>query len=211
MRLRGLYAITPAWPDQQRVMAAVSEALSGGAAVLQYRRKHLQGCELRDEAHAMAELCRDHGVIFIVNDDPHLALACRADGVHLGRDDGEVTAAREILGPGKLIGVSCYGDVARVKMAQAMGADYAAMGSLFRSGSKPEALPASLTALAQAKQAARIPLVGIGGITTENASEVKRAGADMIAVIGALFEAASVRETAKFLSAMWEGQDVQPE
>lgn len=211
MRLRGLYAITPAWTDSVRVMDAVSAALEGGASVVQFRRKHLAGAALREEAQSMAALCRSHGVPFIVNDDPLLAVACNADGVHLGRDDGEVLATRELLGPGKLIGVSCYGDIGRVKAAEAAGADYVAIGSLFRSSSKPEAKPASLATLTQAKSVTRIPLVGIGGINPENAAAVKMAGADMIAVIGALFEADSIRNTARFLSAMWEGQDVQSE
>ncbi|MDX2218828.1 MAG: thiamine phosphate synthase [Burkholderiales bacterium] len=211
MRLRGLYAITPAWTDSARVMDAVSAALDGGASAVQFRRKHLAGATLLDEAQSMASLCRSRGVPFFVNDDPLLALACSADGVHLGRNDGDVAQARELLGPGKLIGVSCYGDIGRVQAAEVAGADYVAIGSLFPSGSKPEAQPASLATLTQAKLAIRIPLVGIGGITRENAGAVKLAGADMIAVIGALFESDSVRETASFFSAMWEGQDVQSE
>lgn len=204
MRLRGLYAITPDWPDSARVLAAVDAALDGGASALQFRRKHLQGKSLAAEAHALAELCRRHGVPFIINDDARLARDCGADGVHLGRDDGDVASARELLGPGKLIGVSCYGDIQRVLEAEAAGADYAAIGSLFPSASKPSATPTSLATLGEARCRSGIALVGIGGIKPENAAAVKEAGADMIAVIGALFECNSVRDTARFFSAIWE-------
>lgn len=210
MRLRGLYAITPDWADSARVLAAVEDALEGGAAALQFRRKHLHGEPLIREAQALAERCRHHGVPFIINDDPRLARECDAEGVHLGRDDGSVAAARELLGAGKLIGVSCYGDVRRVLEAEAAGADYAAMGSLFPSGSKPTATLTSLAALSDARSRVRIPLVGIGGINPDNAAAVKLAGADMIAVIGALFDSGSVRETARLFSNIWERQDVQP-
>ena len=204
MRLRGLYAITPSWPDSNRVLAAVEAALEGGASAVQLRRKHLAGSALLEEARALAALCRHYGVPLIVNDDPRLALACDAEGVHLGRDDGDVASARMILGRQKLIGVSCYGDVTRVQAAEAAGADYAAMGSLFASASKPSATPTSLDALREARRATRIALVGIGGIGPDNAALVKEAGADMVAVIGALFESVSIRETARFLSNIWE-------
>lgn len=204
MRLRGLYAITPAWPESDRMLAAVEAALDGGASALQLRRKHLAGNELRKEAHALAALCRRYGVPLIVNDDPRLALECGAEGVHLGREDGDVLSARAILGRGKLIGVSCYGEVARVQAAEAVGADYAAMGSLFPSTSKPTATLTNLAALAAARRVTKIPLVGIGGIGPGNAALVKEAGADMVAVIGTLFESASIRNTARLLSDIWE-------
>lgn len=204
MRLRGLYAITPDWQDSTRLLEAVEAALAGGASILQFRRKHLHGRQLREEAQVMAGMCRRHGVPFIVNDDPHLALECGAEGVHLGRDDGDVRAARELLGPGRLIGVSCYGDIRLVKVAENNGADYAALGSLFPSASKPFATRIELSTFAAARQATSIPLAGIGGIGPDNAASVKLAGADMIAVIGALFESGSVRDTARILSSMWD-------
>jgi thiamine-phosphate pyrophosphorylase len=204
VQLRGLYAITPDWTDSIRLIEAAEAALEGGASLLQLRRKHLSPTALRVEAHELVALCRRYGVPFIVNDDAHLALECNADGVHLGRGDGDVRAARELLGPGRLIGVSCYGDVNLVCAAEKERANYAAMGSLFPSGSKPLATATPLTALAAARRLTTLPLVGIGGIHPDNAAQVKAAGADMVAVIGALFESASVRDTAKFFSAIWE-------
>lgn len=177
--------------------------------MVQLRRKAKPAQALLTEAHEIRALCRQHGVPFIVNDDPRLAAACAADGVHLGRDDGAVTAARELLGAGLLVGVSCYGDVARVRAAEAEGADYAAIGSLFASSTKPTAAGTSLSTLAAARRETRIPLVGIGGVTLSNAPDVKAAGADMIAVIGALFDSDSVRDTATNFSALWEQQNVQ--
>jgi thiamine-phosphate pyrophosphorylase len=208
VRWRGLYAITPEWSDSSRIFAAVEAVLRGGAAAVQLRRKTVVAERRLLEAHEVARLCREANVPFIVNDDAVLAKTVRADGVHLGRDDGDLVTARELLGAHCLIGLSCYSDGARVRAAARAGADYVGVGSMFPSTTKPHALTAPLSLLRDAG-AASIPVVAIGGITLENAAEVKAAGADMVAVISALFEAADPESTARDFTNLWESNDVQ--
>ena len=185
MRLRGLYAVTPEAPD---AVEKVRLALEGGVALLQYRRKR------RDlaEARAVAALARRHRVPLIVNDDVELALELDADGVHLGRDDGDLRAARSRLG-GRILGVSCYDDPELARRAVAAGADYVAFGSVFASATKPAAVRAPLALFATRLG---VPLCAIGGITLENAPRVLRAGADLLAVVSDLFEAPDIRARA---------------
>jgi thiamine-phosphate pyrophosphorylase len=192
VKLRGLYAITPDHADGALLRRQVAQALEGGIAILQYRRKTARHAS---EARELAALCRRSAVPFIVNDDLALALACGADGVHLGRDDGDIAAARAKLG-GKLLGVSCYGSLAAARDAVAAGADYIAFGSVFSSPTKPSAIRAPHSLFAEARSLG-VPLVAIGGITLENAPQLMRAGADALAVISDLFEAPDVAGRAR--------------
>jgi thiamine-phosphate pyrophosphorylase len=192
MKLRGLYAITPDLADGDTLLRRVAQALEGGIAMLQYRNKGLR--HLR-EAQSLARMCRDRAVPFIVNDDLALALECGADGVHLGRDDGELAAARAQL-RGKLLGASCYDSLAAARAAVAAGADYVAFGSVFPSPTKPSAVRAPLALFREAR-ALGVALVAIGGITLENAPQLLRAGADGLAVISDLFDAPDVAERAR--------------
>lgn len=189
MTLRGLYAITP---ETGELEPRVSAALAGGIAALQYRRKENADAA---EAIALAGLCRAHRAFFIVNDDLELALACGADGVHLGRDDGDLGAARSRL-RGKLMGVSCYASLDAARAAAAAGADYIAFGSVFASPTKPSAARAPLALFAGAKPLG-LPLAAIGGITVENAPQLVTAGADLLAVIIDLFDASDVAARAR--------------
>jgi thiamine-phosphate pyrophosphorylase len=192
MRLRGLYAITPERTERAVLRRQVVQALEGGIAMLQYRRK---GAHDAGEARELAALCRRSGVPFIVNDDLALALACGADGLHLGRDDGDVAAARMKLGDG-LLGVSCYDSLDAARAAAAAGADYVAFGSVFSSPTKPSAVRAPHSLFAEAR-ALGVPLVAIGGISLENAPQLLRAGADALAVISDLFDAPDIAGRAR--------------
>jgi thiamine-phosphate pyrophosphorylase len=140
-------------------------------------------------------MCREYAVPFIVNDDVALALECGADGVHLGRDDGALSAARAAL-RGKLLGASCYDSLPAARAAVAAGADYIAFGSVFPSPTKPAAVRAPLTLFSEARSLG-VPLVAIGGITLQNAPQLLAAGADSLAVISDLFEAPDIRERAR--------------
>jgi thiamine-phosphate pyrophosphorylase len=203
--LRGLYAITPELDDSDALIARVAAALEGaprGWAALQYRRKRAADAQRRREAKSLAALCRARGVPFIVNDDVALALECGADGVHLGREDGSLAAARQALG-GKLIGVSCYDDLVRARATAAEGADYVAFGSVFASPTKPGAVRAPLALFAPA-HALGVPRVAIGGITLENAPEVIEAGADCVAVISDLFDAPDVAQRARDFARLFD-------
>jgi len=200
--IAGLYAITdPGLQPPGQLVDAVAAALRGGARVVQYRDKSADHARRRREAAALAALCRDAGACFIVNDDPDLALAVGANGVHVGRDDADLAAARERLGPGALIGVSCYDDLERARRLAAAGADYLAFGSVFPSATKPDAVHAPLALFREARSFTDRPLVAIGGIEAGNVAEVARAGADAAAVIRALFAADDVEAAARRLAA----------
>jgi thiamine-phosphate pyrophosphorylase len=202
-RLRGLYAITPETTDTARLAALVDACLAGGAALLQYRAKNMPPPLALEQARRLAGACRARGAAFIVNDSVDLAIAAGADGVHLGRDDAAVASARAAL-PGKIIGVSCYDDPRLAAAARDAGADYVAIGSVFASGTKPQAVRASLEHIAAAKRISGLPVAAIGGITAANAPGVVAAGADMIAVISALFDAPDVRAAAQSLARLFE-------
>lgn len=187
-RLSGVYAITSAWPTPE-LLARAEALLGAGVRILQYRDKSDDAPRRRYEAEALSALCRRFGALFIVNDDPQLAAQCGADGVHLGRGDTALAAAREALGPGAIIGVSCYDDLARARTAVAGGADYVAFGSVFPSTTKPYAPAASLELLGQARRELGVPVVAIGGIDAHRIKAVLSAGANAAAVLSALFDA----------------------
>ena len=184
---RGLYAITQtAGKSIAGVLQEVAAALQGGAVVIQYRDKnpldaHYLGSQL-------VALCHAYHAPLLVNDNLNLALEISADGVHLGRDDGDVERARQRLGPQAIIGVSCYNDVKRAQDMQAKSADYIALGRFFPSNSKPLAAPAEIETLRLAKQTLTVPIVAIGGILPENGGQLLTAGADLLAVIGGIFD-----------------------
>lgn len=198
--LRGLYAITPDWSDTRRLMAATEAILAAGCRLLQYRNK-AAGDRLRQEqAVALRSLTRRFGALLIINDDLDLALSCEADGVHLGGDDGDPARARDRLGEGKILGASCYQDAALAEKAARAGADYVAFGSFFPSPSKPQARRAGPDLLAAGRAVER-PVCAIGGITPDNALPLVKAGADMLAVISALYDAPDpARAARQFIS-----------
>ncbi|HWA39865.1 MAG TPA: thiamine phosphate synthase [Burkholderiales bacterium] len=192
---RGLYAITPDIPDRRKLLDMVLAALEGGLAALQYRCKSLEPSHQVSEAKALAAACRARGVPLIFNDNLELAMAAGADGVHLGKDDGDVAAARAKL-KGKLLGVSCYNSLEAAASAVRAGADYVAFGSVFTSSTKPNAVRAELSLFADAR-ALGVPLCAIGGITLQNAPQLVAAGADLLAVITDLFDAPDITARAR--------------
>ena len=200
--ISGLYAVTPGLADPELLAGKVEAALRGGARVVQYRNKDA-GEQLRHEqAVRIARLCRDAGACFIVNDSVELARKVAADGVHLGKDDEGVGAARALLGPGKLIGVSCYNELWRARDAVAQGADYIAFGSFFPSPTKPGAVTAARNLLRAAKEFS-LPIVAIGGITPDNAAGLIEAGADAVAVLSAVFDAPDVERAARRIARLF--------
>ena len=188
MKLRGLYAVTPESGDVERKLRL---ALQGGIALLQYRSKTRNAMHAR----AVVRLAREFGVPVIINDDVELALELGADGAHLGRDDGELSAARKRLG-GKLLGASCYNQLGLARAAVQAGADYVAFGSVFSSPTKPQAVRAPLGLFKEAR-ALGVALAAIGGITLDNAPQLIAAGADLLAVISDLFDAPDIRQRAR--------------
>ena len=184
---RGLYAVTPDDLLLPRLSALVGAALKGGVKLVQYRNKIAPAPLRRAQAAELLRICRAEGAKLIVNDDLALALEVGADGVHLGRDDGDLTAARAALGADKILGVTCYDEIARAEAAATAGADYIAFGAMFPSATKTQAVPAPLTLITEAKRFG-LPIAAIGGITLENTGSVIEAGASMVAVISGLFD-----------------------
>lgn len=193
--LSGLYVITAPelTPD---LVAACEQALQGGAQLVQYRNKLADMATRRAQLAQLLPLCHHYGARLLVNDDAALAHEMNADGVHLGQADGSVGAARELLGSDKLIGVTCHGSLALARQALAEGADHLAFGRFFASHTKPDAPPASLEVLQQARQLG-VPLVAIGGVTPDNAPSLLAAGADALAVIHGVFGQPDIRQAAQ--------------
>jgi len=190
--MRGLYAITPDSADTDALARKVEQALKAGVAMLQYRNKMISKDKRLLQAKELAPLARGYGVPFIVNDDVEIALVVGANGVHIGKDDGDPALARSKLA-GKILGVSCYDDLAKARAAVRAGADYVAFGSVFASATKPQAVRAPLSLF---KNDLGVPLCAIGGVTLQNAPALIAAGASLLAVLSDLFDAPDIGERA---------------
>lgn len=200
--MKGLYAITPDTASTEDLARMVRDALRGGIDVLQYRNKSADPALRREQAQMLLRLTRPARVPLLINDDVALAAYMDADGAHVGRDDGEVAAARCAL-PGKLLGASCYASLESARAAIADGADHVAFGSVFASGTKPDAQRAPLSLFARARSLS-VPLVAIGGITADNALSAVTAGADCVAVISDLFGAPDIAGRAALYRGIFE-------
>jgi len=196
-RLNGLYVITdPTYCRPHGVVHAVAQAIEGGARIVQYRDKTASPKTKHEEAQALRLLCEQHDVLFLINDDVALAQEIGAHGVHLGQSDQAVSEARLALGADAIIGITCHADLALAQQAEQAGANYVALGRFYPSHTKPEAPPATLDSLRHAKQQLSCPVAAIGGITPDNAQPLRQAGADMLAVIHAVFGQADIRTAA---------------
>lgn len=206
-RLRGLYAIT----DENLISGSdfaktVEQALQGGAAIIQYRDKSSDDTKRQQQAALLRALCSQYAATLIINDDLTLAKTVAADGVHLGDNDATINEARMLLGDTRLIGVSCYNQLQRALAAQSAGADYVAFGAVFDSPTKPAARSASCALITAAKSQLCIPVCAIGGIDTSNVAEVIDAGADMAAMISALWNADDIKHTSESIARLFHRQ-----
>ncbi len=197
-RLRGLYAIT----DETLITEAqfhhvIKQALQGGAAIIQYRDKSDNRKKRQHQATTLRMLCNQYNALLLINDDLELARQVHADGVHLGKNDASIAAARETLGATAIIGISCYNQLELATRAENEGASYVALGAFFTSTIKPEADIAKLDLLGEANTRLNIPVCAIGGITTKNAKQVFDAGADMVAIISGLFAHQQVKSVSR--------------
>ena len=195
--LPGLYVIT----DQvllpgHKLLTGVESALAGGAVLVQYRDKTSTEVERLRHAQDLASLCQHYQVPLLINDDPILAKRVRAQGAHLGQQDGSLTAARQLLGPDAIIGATCHGELALAERARQEGADYLAFGRFFNSSTKPGAPGAEPSVLTAARALSK-PVTAIGGITLDNGADLIRAGADLLAVVGDVFSHPDIRSRAK--------------
>lgn len=204
MTLRGLYLITPDDDDSDRLLERVAAVLPAAPALLQYRNKRADAARRFDEARAMKALCDAAGVPLVINDDWRLALDVGAAGAHLGEDDGDLADARGAA-PSLLLGASCYDDLARAERAAAAGADYLAFGAFFPTRTKATTRRATPDLLATAAPLQR-PRVAIGGLTPDNAAPLVAAGADLLAVVGAVFDAPDPLVVARRFQALFDAR-----
>ncbi|MDQ8023270.1 MAG: thiamine phosphate synthase [Moraxellaceae bacterium] len=193
---RGLYLVTPDWDDTARLVDVSRAAIAGGATCLQYRHKHAEPAQRLEQAAALAALCKTTATCFLVNDDVDLALTVAADGVHIGRDDGDLSAIRARAGADFIVGVSCYNEYERAAAASAAGASYLAFGAMYASPTKPHAVAAPRSLVTRARAGFPQPITCIGGITADNALPLIEAGADLLAVITDIYSAADPRAQA---------------
>jgi len=194
--LSGLYVIIDAQALQGRSYIDVAEqVIRGGASTIQLRDKIHSKKEILPVARQLQDLCAEHGVLFIINDSLDIALAIDADGLHLGQEDLPVAVARKLLPIDKVLGVSTK-TVEQAVSAVAAGADYVAVGSIYRTSSKEVVKVVGLEMLREVSKVVSVPLVAIGGISPDNAAEVMAAGADAVAVISAVIQAVSPEEAA---------------
>lgn len=177
-------------------VAIAEAALKGGADMIQLRDKSGSLRELLPQARRIQALCRSHGALFIVNDRVDLALAAGADGAHVGQEDLPAAAARDLLGPARVLGVSTH-SLAQAEAAVRMGATYIGFGPMFATGTKDTGYtPRGVEALRGIRRAVPIPILAIGGITLENVGDVIRGGATAPAVISAVVKAPDVAAAA---------------
>ncbi|UCH74132.1 MAG: thiamine phosphate synthase [Rhodospirillales bacterium] len=184
-----LYLITPPELDPAAFRDTLAEALdSGDVACLQLRLKHAADDAIRRAADALRPVAQDRGVAFILNDRPDLAVETGCDGVHVGQEDVTYAAARRIVGPDAIVGVTCHASRHLAMVAAEEGADYVAFGAFFPTGTKAPKTRAEPGILTWWSELMEIPCVAIGGITVDNAPVLVRAGADFLAVVAGVWD-----------------------
>ncbi len=188
--MKGLYLVTPDWDDTDKLLAATEQGLQAGASLLQYRHKTASEALQQEQARALLALCRRYRVPFIIND--HLALCelIDADGLHVGGTDASVAAVRSLLGKDKIVGASCYGDLELARQSAAAGASYVAFGGFYPSRVKKYAVTTQPDILTRARAELTLPFCVIGGMSVENARPLVALGADMVAAISSVYQAA---------------------
>lgn len=185
--MKGLYLVTPDWDDTQRMIASTEAGLRGGAALVQYRHKTAGAALRREQAKELQALCRRYSRPFIVNDHVDLCIELDADGVHVGGTDLSIARVREMVGPEKIVGASCYGSMALAREASQAGASYVAFGGFYPSRVKKYEISTSADIVGLAKAELSIPVVVIGGMTLENTVPLIEQGTDMVAVISSIY------------------------
>ncbi len=195
--MKGLYLVTPDWDDTQRLLDVTEAGLRGGAVLVQYRHKTADAALRREQAAALQALCRRHGVPFIVNDFLDLCQELDADGLHVGGTDTAVAEVRAALGPDKIVGASCYGSLELARAAWRSGASYIAFGGFYPSRVKKYEVSTPPEIVAQAGQDIPLPRVVIGGMTHANAAPLVGQGAELVAVISAVYMSGDPEQAAR--------------
>ena len=206
----GLYVITDRELSGLPHEEAARQALAGGARVIQLRDKSAARADLLEVCRAVADLTHRHGAVFIVNDDPHLAMEAGADGVHLGQDDFGVAEARRLLGPKRIIGLSTH-TRQHVEESRSLPIDYIGFGPVYGTTTKVSAWPVTgLDNLAWACAASRVPVVAIGGITELRLPDVIAVGCPNAAIIGDLMASGEIEEKIRRLCDLFRAGVPQP-
>ncbi|MGF6274307.1 thiamine-phosphate pyrophosphorylase [Massilia sp. UYP11] len=201
--MRGLYLVTPNWDDTEKLILATDAALGAGAALVQYRHKEAGPALRREQATALLALCRRHGRPLVINDHVDLCQAIDADGVHLGHTDGGVREARALLGADKIVGASCYGELALARAAVQAGASYVAFGGFYPSPVKKYTFVTPPELLDQARAELTVPIVVIGGMTPENAAPLVARGIDLVAAITSVYGSGDPGAAARAFGALF--------
>ncbi|RSZ58498.1 thiamine phosphate synthase [Massilia atriviolacea] len=201
--MRGLYLVTPNWDDTDRLLHCTRAALDGGVALVQYRHKDASPELRRQQGAALLALCRRYGRPLVINDHLDLCLTLGADGVHVGGTDACVAQVRAALGPDKIVGASCYGDLALARAAERDGATYAAFGGFYPSPVKRYSFTTAPDILLEARSQVRLPLVVIGGMTPDNAVPLVERGADMVAAITSVYASPDPAASARQFDALF--------
>ena len=174
-------------------LGCIENALQGGVTLVQLREKNVDGGIFLQRAIAVKNLCDKYNVPLLINDRIDVALACQAAGVHLGQDDIPPSAARAILGPDAIIGVSAH-SCEEALAAEKDGADYLGVGAVFPTNSKDDASEVGLNMLKEIRQISKLPIVGIGGINAQNYTQVRAAGAQGAAIISGILGAENIED-----------------
>lgn len=186
-QLSGIYVVTPDWDDTEKLLEFSEQTLQGGASLLQYRHKTADATLRKKQATALLGLCQRYQRPFIINDHVDLCIELNADGIHVGGTDISVEQARAAVGPNKIVGASCYGDLQLAHAAEKQGASYIAFGGFYPSRIKKYSVTTKPNIVTQAKQEIALPIVVIGGMTAENCPPLIAAGADMVAAISSVY------------------------
>lgn len=199
-----LYAVTDrSWVGKQSLYEQVEDALKGGVTCVQLREKTLDEDNFLKEAREIRQLCRRYGVPFLINDNLEVAIACGADGVHVGQDDLPITEVRRRVGDSMIVGVSAH-NVEEAKRAMDGGADYLGAGAVFGTTTKSNVTPLSHATLREICEAVEIPVVAIGGITKDNLLRLHGTGVSGVAVVSAIFAAQDIQAACRELRALSE-------
>jgi thiamine-phosphate pyrophosphorylase len=202
--MKGLYIVTPDWDNTQQLLDVTEMALRGGAALVQYRHKSADETLRREQAECLLALCRSYQRPLIVNDHVDLCIALDADGAHVGGTDKSVAQVRALLGPDKIVGASCYGDLQLAHDAFRDGASYVAFGGFYPSRVKKYPVTTPSAIVGQAKSEISLPVAVIGGMTEENAAPLVACGADMVAAISSVYSAADPELAARGFARLFD-------
>ena len=197
-----LYAVTDrAWLGEQSLAEQVEQTIQGGATFIQLREKNLPYEDFLKEAQQIKKITDAYNIPFVINDNVEVAIACAADGIHIGQDDMDLSTARNMIGDDKILGVSVQ-TVEQARLAEKGGADYVGVGAVFTTSTKLDATALPLRTLEAICKSISIPVVAIGGINEKNILQLSGSGIDGVAVVSAIFAKQDIKKASQELLAL---------